>query len=85
MNRRKLLERARNNPREVRFSDLVVLAEAFGYEPRGGRGSHRVYRHPTIPERLNLPPDKHGKAKEYQVKQLLEVVDTYDLRLEDES
>ena len=65
--------------------DQLVLAEAFAYEPRGGRGSHRVYEHSTVRERLNLQPDNHGKAKEYQGKQLLDVVDTYDLHLEDES
>ena len=31
VNKRKLLERVRNNPRDVRFSDLLVLVEAFGY------------------------------------------------------
>lgn len=30
MNKRKLLERARNNPRDVRYSDFQVLVEAFG-------------------------------------------------------
>lgn len=85
MNRRKLLERVRNNPRDVRFSDLLVLTEAFGYRLRSVRGSHRNYRHPAVPERLNLQPDKHGKAKEYQVKQLLDVVAAHYLQLEDES
>jgi len=79
------LERVRNNPRDVRVSDFRVLVEAFGYTLRSTRGSHRVYRHPTVAERLNLQPDKHGKAKEYQVVQLLDVVAIYDLRLEDGS
>jgi len=44
-----------------------------------------VYRHPRIPERLNIQPDGNGKAKAYQVKQLLDLIDAYHLQLEDES
>lgn len=84
MNKRRLLERVRNNPRDVRFSDLLVLVGTFGDGLRGTKGSHRVYVHPGVPERLNLQPDKHGKAREYQVKQCLDAVATHDLRLEDE-
>ena len=49
MNRRKLLAKMRNNPSDVRFSDLVLLVEAAGFTLRGGEGSHRVYTHPDNP------------------------------------
>lgn len=84
MNKRKLLERTRNNSRDVRFADLLVLVEAFGFTLKGTKGSHRGYWKPGIPERLNVQPDKHGKAKEYQIRQFLDLIDISGLRLEDE-
>ena len=85
MNKRKLLERVRNNPRDVRFSDLEVLVEAFGYRLQRIGGSHRVYIHPNVPLHLNLQPDRNGNAKEYQVRQFLRDTAAYGLQLEDES
>jgi predicted RNA binding protein YcfA (HicA-like mRNA interferase family) len=79
----KLLLRTRNNQRDVRFSDLLMLVEAFGYVPiRQRPGSHRRYVHPATGEYLNLQPDVHGKAKPYQVAQFLEQVDRRTMRQE---
>jgi hypothetical protein len=39
----KLLEKARNRPQNLRFSELCVLAEAFGFEWIHGEGSHSTY------------------------------------------
>jgi len=47
-------------------------------------GSHHIFIHPKIPELLNLQ-DLKGKAKPYQVKQLLQLVEIHNLQLEDES
>ena len=43
-------------------------------------GSHRIYRHPELRVRMNIQPEG-GKAKLYQIRQLLELVETYGLRL----
>lgn len=82
MNKRKLLERARNNPRDVRFADLVSLAEAHGFALDRVDGSHRVYKHPRVRELLNLQPRKDGKAKPYQVREVLARIDEYVLTME---
>ncbi len=82
MNRRRLLEKARNNPTDVRFSDLVLLVEAAGFTLRGSEGSHRLYAHPDVPERLNLQRGRDGKAKGYQVRQFLTVLDRHGLTVE---
>ena len=68
----------------MRFSDLLTLAQAFGYAPLRQRGSHRILRHPDVPEALNIQPMGNGKAKPYQVRQFLGYVDDYDLRLREE-
>ena len=66
---------ARNNPKNVRFADLAKLCEAHFGSPRTKRGSHLVYRMPWQGDpRVNLQNDK-GKAKEYQVRQVLKAID----------
>lgn len=82
---RKLFERVRNNPKDVRFSDFIRLIEAFAFHLERHEGtSHRIYRHPTTRAKLNLQPDKHGKAKPYQVRQFLATVDENRLRMPEE-
>jgi predicted RNA binding protein YcfA (HicA-like mRNA interferase family) len=83
VNKRKLLERARNNPQDVRFTDFVALAEALGYRLDRTQGSHRVYVHPALPLHLNVQPRKDGKAKDYQVRRLLRDIDDFGLVLEE--
>jgi len=82
MNKRKLLERVLASPKNVQFSDMISLVEAFGFRLSRVRGSHFIFEHPRIPELVNLQ-EKNGKAKPYQVRQFLELVEQYDLRLGD--
>ena len=67
----------------VAFADLVRLVEALGFREAGGRGSHRVFAHPTVAELINLQ-EEHGQAKPYQVRQVATLVQRYDLRLKEE-
>ena len=60
MNPEKVRAQARNNPKDVRFSDLVRLAEALGYRFDRQNGSHRIYHHPAVPKVLNLQAVKGG-------------------------
>ena len=83
MNKRKALDRARNNPDDVRFSDFLALLGAFGYRPERTSGSHRVYIHPAVPLHLNVQPRRDGKAKPYQVRRFLQDIDKCDLQMED--
>ena len=83
MNRRRLLRRlysgAVNN---VSFSDFTDLVRGYGFELERISGSHHIFRHPTIPEKLNLQPI-NGEAKPYQLKNFLRLVSHYDIYLED--
>jgi predicted RNA binding protein YcfA (HicA-like mRNA interferase family) len=77
----KILEQARRSPAAVRFADLRRLAEAAGFTLRRTRGSHHVYSRPGVIEIIDLQPD--GKdAKPYQVRQLLTVIEKYDIQIE---
>lgn len=77
----KLLERlVAGKLRNVAFADLSRLAEALGFRLERIRGSHHIYIHHLQPVRLNLQ-DRHGEAKPYQIRQLLAVVEDYNLTL----
>jgi hypothetical protein len=65
---------------DVRFDDLLRLAYAFGYDLARKRGSHHILVHTQLPLMLNLQP-ADGKAKRYQVKQLVTAVRENELRL----
>jgi hypothetical protein len=82
MNKLRLVARVRNNPRDVRFSDLAFGLEAFGFELQGQQGSHRICRHPQVTAYLNLRTDKDAQANPYQVKQDFAVIDESGLAME---
>jgi predicted RNA binding protein YcfA (HicA-like mRNA interferase family) len=65
----------------VAFADMRSLVEDLGFELRRVSGSHHIFAHPDIPELLNLQ-DAQGQAKPYQVRQLLRLIERYDLKLE---
>jgi len=73
---------ARGAVTNVAFADLCNLAEGLGFELRRVSGSHHVFAHPDIPQIINLQSVR-GQAKPYQVRQLLRLVERYDLKLRD--
>jgi len=83
VNPKKTLAKARNNPSDVRFSDLLGLVVALGWQARRTTGSHRMFTHPAGAPRLNVQPRKDRKAKPYQVRQVLDEIDKFGLTLED--
>ena len=83
MNKKKLLQKILSGSKNVRFSEVVTCAQAFGFHLDRIKGSHHIYIHPGIPELLNLQ-DVHGKAKPYQVRQFLHLVEAYNLKFEEE-
>lgn len=83
MNRKKLLLKALSGTKNLRFEEAVTLAEAFGFRLSRISGSHHIFAHASIVELVNLQ-NVSGKAKPYQVRQLLRLVERYNLRLEEE-
>ena len=70
-----ILERLRNNPKNVRFTDLVKICNEYFGHPRQTGTSHRIYRTPWPGDpRVNIQNDK-GMAKAYQVRQVLKAVE----------
>lgn len=69
----KLVSEMRANPRGVKFADLRKVCDHYFGEPRT-KGSHRIYKTPWPGDpRINIQND-NGKAKAYQVKQVLQAI-----------
>ena len=79
----KLLKRIARAQHNVRFTDALTLAQALGFRLARTEGSHHILIHPMVREPLNLQ-DVRGQAKPYQVKQLVRLVERYNLQLGEE-
>jgi len=62
------------NPKGVRFTDLRKICEHYFGKPRQSGGSHCIFKTPWSGDpRVNIQNDK-GKAKPYQVKQVVNAI-----------
>ena len=83
MNKRRFLKKILAGSKNVRFSDMVGLVEAFGFELSRTDGSHHIFTRTGISELVNLQ-NVRGEAKPYQVRQFLRLVERHNLLLENE-
>ena len=77
----KTLEKVLSGSRNVRFNDMVRLVEAFGFHASRTSGRHHIFVHPQMPELINLQ-NVRGQAKPYQIRQVLQLIERYNLSLE---
>ena len=71
----KILDQMRREPANVRFGDLKKVCEQYFGKPRQTGTSHAIFKTPwTGDPRINIQDDK-GKAKVYQVRQVLLAID----------
>lgn len=76
----KLLKQIRGNPKGVQFSDLCKICKHYFGEPRQPGSSHRIYKTPWQGDpRVNIQNSK-GKAKAYQVKQVLKAIERLEVK-----
>ena len=67
----KILDRMLHQPASLRFSELKKVCVAYFGKPRQIGTSHLVFKTPWIGDpRINIQDDK-GKAKLYQVRQVV--------------
>lgn len=74
----KLVAKARKSPKNITFSELRSLAECIGFQFARSKGSHFIYKLPGAQRVISIQEGKNGKAKPYQVKQLLREIDQLD-------
>jgi hypothetical protein len=79
-----LIDSARASPANVRFRDLCGLVVKLGYVLDRKRGSHLIYRHSSRRDLplVNLQEGQSGKAKPYQVRQVLGLIDAFNLEVQ---
>ena len=72
-----LVEAMRNSPWDVRFADACKVATHYFGKARTGKGSHvAIWKMPWAGDpRINLQEAKGGRAKSYQVAQLIAAID----------
>lgn len=66
----------------IDFGDFCRLLAALGFRLERVSGSHQQFRHPRA-ERVFPVQPRRGQAKPYQVRELLDLIRKYDLRLEE--
>lgn len=70
-----LVKKIAASPTNVRFCDLKKICDAYFGEPRQSGSSHVVYKTPWQGDpRVNIQ-NNGGKAKAYQVKQVLKAIE----------
>jgi hypothetical protein len=72
---KKTLEAMRHAPANVRFADLVKVCVEFFGDPRQRGTSHAVFKTPWPSDPRVSIQDEKGKAKAYQVRQVLMAID----------
>ena len=69
----------KRNSKNVRFSDLCKICDHYFGEPRQQKSSHRIYKTPWQGDpRINIQNYK-GRAKAYQVRQVLLAVEKLEV------
>jgi len=70
-----ILAKLRRNPKGIRFNELCKVCDHFFGKPRKSGTSHCVYKTPWVGDpRVNIQ-NSRGKAKAYQVRQVLLAID----------
>lgn len=69
------------SPNNVRFNELIWMVESFGFRSLRTSGSHHIFGRRGVVEQINLQ-NVAGKAKPYQVRQFLKLVEKYNLQIE---
>jgi hypothetical protein len=78
-----ILAKMKRNPKGVRFNDLSKVCEHFFGEPRRSGSSHKVFKTPWQGDpRVNIQNSK-GKAKPYQVRQVLQAIERLEVQNEE--
>ena len=70
-----ILAKMRRNPKGIRFNELTKVCDQYFGKPRNSGTSHRVYKTPWVGDpRVNIQSSR-GKAKAYQVRQVILAID----------
>ncbi|MBI4680322.1 MAG: toxin HicA [Nitrospirae bacterium] len=77
-----IVAQMRSNPCNIRFTDICKVCDYYFGRAKQSSGSHRVYKTPWHGDpRVNIQNNK-GRAKTYQVRQVLRAIERKELGYE---
>ena len=77
----RLYEKAIANPKGLRFHEFKALCECIGMTCDRTKGSHFIYRRESPFYLISIQRMEDGKAKPYQVRQLLDFIEDNNLNI----
>jgi len=78
-NTQNILTQMRKTPKNIHFNDLCKVCDFYFGKARQSGSSHKVYKTPWQGDpRVNIQTSK-GKAKSYQVKQVLQAIERLEV------
>lgn len=70
------VEKMRKSPHNIRYDDLFSCCRHIFGEPRQQGTSHAIFKTPWKDDpRVNIQRGQNGKAKSYQVKQVIKAIE----------
>lgn len=73
------LTQFKSNPKDIKFSELCSVCDFYFGKARQPGSSHRIYKTPWKGDpRVNIQNSK-GKAKAYQVRQVLKAIERLEV------
>ena len=78
MNKKEIINKLKNNNKNIKYSDFCSILKYFGFVCKRQRGSHRLYSRVGVKELLNIQ-NVNGEIKPYQIKQFLNIIKKYNL------
>lgn len=83
MKKHKLFLKLLSGSKNISFAEAAACITAFGFKLSRVKGSHHIFVHPEVNELINLQ-NVDGKAKPYHLRQFLQLVEQYNLQMEED-
>lgn len=80
MQNQKTLEKILQGNKNIRFNEMAALIQAYGFKLSRVSGSHHIFIKNDVDVIVNIQNVK-GKAKPYQVKQFIKIIEIYSLEM----
>jgi hypothetical protein len=81
MNKHKLFRKILSGSKNIRFEEFAALVEAFGFRPAGANQRQSLHIRASASTGLVNLQNFKGKAKPYQIRQFLELVEQHNLSI----
>jgi predicted RNA binding protein YcfA (HicA-like mRNA interferase family) len=73
-----------DSPGNVRSDDLISVLLSLGFHEKGGKGSHRCFKHPDLPHVKLTVPRQNPLRRAYVTKAIEAIAELLDAEDENE-